>query len=115
MNTQIVRDGAVGAQPDLAHRFGDMAFHWVMKLTGRISSGLSQNLSFTCGGRRCASLRAISVSKAGRQEGGRHCSDAHSHSLAPEGGGHIENRLPFWMAATRRALKLLPSRSTSTS
>ncbi len=32
MNTQIVRDGAVGAQPDSAHRFGDMAFHWVMKL-----------------------------------------------------------------------------------
>ena len=31
MNAQIVGNGAIGAQPHLAHRFSNMAFHRVMK------------------------------------------------------------------------------------
>ena len=98
MNAQIVGNGAVGAQPDLTHRLGDMAFHRVMKLHRTdLQRFIAEEFVFHL---RRQEMRQLASDigfrrQAVRGGGGRHCFLMLIAILwRLEGGGHIENRLP---------------------
>ena len=98
MNAQIVGNGAVGAQPHLTHRLGDMAFHRVMKLhRADLQRLIAEEFVFHL---RRQEMRQLAGNVGFRRQpirggGGRHRFLMFIAVLwRLEGGGHIEDRLP---------------------